>query len=134
MKPFNLEKALNGAPLITRNEQYNNIKIIKMDDLGCSYPITVNIKDGYRYSLLGKYFYKHPDSNNPLDLFMQEDSDLEEKVDEIKTRDQRFSEFVIKNLNEEIERLKEEIKSLKKNTDYAIKYIDIQMLQQGKRT
>lgn len=77
MKPFNLEEALKGASLITRNGKYKNVKIIKVDLKNECYPLFSNRNDE-NYTLKGKFIIDSPESE--LDLFMQEDSDLKNET------------------------------------------------------
>jgi len=112
MKPFNLEEALKFAPLITRDGKYKNVKILNVDQKNKDYPLISNM--GYeKYTLEGKFIIDSAKSD--LDLFMQEDSDLENKFKDtslILTCEKCIS--ANQNLLYKIQRMEEEIKSLNK--------------------
>lgn len=112
MKPFNLGEALKFASLITRDGKYKNVKILNVDPKNKDYPLISNM--GYeKYTLEGKFIIDSAKSD--LDLFMQEDSDLEEKFTDnslIITCEKCF--YANQNLLYKIQKMEEEIKSLNK--------------------
>lgn len=71
MKPFNLEQCLSGKPCITETKEYKNLKFHSLVN-NYVYPLVMVTENGMKiaYTLKG---YK-----DDLDLFMQEDSDLED--------------------------------------------------------
>lgn len=117
MKPFNLAEALNGAPLITRDGRDKNV-ILRNVIIGAKHPLISEIVnlDGslshQSYYLNGKLT---KDEEFDKDLFMKEDSDLEEKFTDnslIITCEKCFN--ANQNLLYKIQRMEEEIKSLNK--------------------
>lgn len=68
MKPFDLEKALAGEPVVTRNGA-RVTKICVFEDVKDSYPVITSINGRIR-SFTSKGAYVNDDSTSPYDLFM----------------------------------------------------------------
>lgn len=75
MKPFNLQKAIEGHKLITRDKSYKNITL---REVRLSEPPLYQVKSSYGDTIFytnteGKNFYG---VDSDMDLYLQEDPDL----------------------------------------------------------
>ncbi|TXG83419.1 MAG: hypothetical protein E6R13_03900 [Spirochaetes bacterium] len=113
MKPFDLKAALEGALLITRNREHKNLKVYEVNlgevNLGINNYLTVKYEslNQYKTYTLDGAYYNLVQSN--YDLFMQEDSDLVEEVEE-------------KEKTESLKKIVNELKDFKIKLDEMIEF------------